>query len=124
MSFTNFLNHKCDVYHIIKNDMSPGYNLPGAPDFSYPETPDITDLICHFNIKNGAGNVAQKEPQSVYANRRKLTVSWGTDIRLNDKIVEKATGYEYTAEQPMPVQTHHIYVMLRRTNSQEIIGDV
>ena len=33
MSFETMLNHKCDVYHMQRDDMSPGYGLPSSPSF-------------------------------------------------------------------------------------------
>ena len=119
MSFETMLNHKCDVYHIQKADVSPGYNLPGSPLFSYPETPDIEGLACHFGVKSGTRIIVQQEPQADYQAKVKLVVSYNADIRLNDKIVDVDTGYEYTAELPVKIRDHHKFTMLHRTNAQE-----
>ena len=53
--------------------------------------------------------------------RIKLTLPIGTDIRLNDRIVNCDTGYEYTAELPQKIQEHHIYVYIKRTERQKAL---
>lgn len=119
MSFETMLNHKCDVYHMQRDDMSPGYGLPSSPSFSYPDTPDIADLQCHFSVKTGTRVVVQNEPQADYQAQIKLVVPLGTDIRLNDKVVDKSSGYEYTTDIPVQVRAHHLFVMLSRKSAQE-----
>uniref|UniRef100_A0AAU8AZW8 Element PBSX protein xkdH n=1 Tax=Dulem virus 37 TaxID=3145755 RepID=A0AAU8AZW8_9CAUD len=119
MSFESMLNHKCDVYHIQKSEASPGYGLAASPAFSYPDEPDIADLQCHFGVKSGTRLVVQLTPQAEYQAKIKLVVPLGTDIRLNDKIVDKQTGYEYTADIPVQVRSHHLFVMLSRKSAQE-----
>ena len=118
MSFEAMLNHKCDVYHMQREDASPGYGLPSSPSFSYAKTPDIEGLQCHFGV-GGTRNVVQGEPQANYQASIKLVVPMGTDIRLNDKVVDKSNGYEYTADIPVQVRDHHLFVMLTRKSAQE-----
>jgi hypothetical protein len=115
------LNHRCDIYHIQRTDASPGYNLPGSPLFSYPDAPDIARVACHFNVKSGSRSIVQNEPQADYEAKIKLVYPLGVDIRLNDKIVDCGTGYEYTADIPVKIRNHHEYVMLRRTKNQEAL---
>ena len=117
MGFEALLNHTCDIYHIVKSDNSPGLGLPGSPEFSYPDAPDISGLHCHFNLR-GALRFAQNEPYAALDGRVKLNLPLGTDVRLNDKIVHIETGCEYIAEIPIPIRAHHIIVMLRRTDGQ------
>ena len=119
MSLQNLMNHTCDVYHIVKESASPGFGLPGSPVFSYPDTPDIAGQICHFNVKGNQKIVQQTEPAAVYNDRVKLVYPLGTDIRLNDKIVNTANGLTYSAEMPVQIRDHHMFVMLRRTTEQE-----
>lgn len=118
MSFDGFLDHKCDIYHMEKTDTSPGYDLPSSPSFSYPEQPDIVDIACHFGVKNGTVTIVQLEPQTNLEAKVKLALPAGTDVRLNDKIVDCGTGYEYTAEIPRSIRNHHTTVQLHRTGSQ------
>lgn len=127
MAFSNLLNHKCNVYHIQKSNKSLGYNLPSMSSFSYPGEPDITDLPCHFNVRNGgllSDSIRQNEPYATLEGNIKLNVPFGTDIRLNDKVINLENGFEYTAGVPVKVRNHHIYVMLRRTDRQRPIGVV
>jgi len=121
MSFESMLNHRCDVYHIRRADESPGYGLPSSPSFSYPAEPDIKGLACHFGVKGGARAIAQNEPQADYQAKIKLTAPPGADIRLNDLIVDAGSGYEYTADIPVRIRDHHIYVMVSRRAGQEAI---
>jgi hypothetical protein len=115
--------HTCDVYHIVREDTSPGYSLPGSPKFSYPDGPDITGQTCSFNTKGGSRTVTQREPQANFESRVKLVYPLGVDIRLNDKIVDLSNGVEYIAEVPRNIRDHHMFVMCRRTTAQEPIGD-
>jgi hypothetical protein len=118
------LNHKCDIYHTQRQDVSPGYGLPASPLFSYPETPDIEGAVCHFNIKSGSRIIVQNEPGADYEAKIKLVLPLETDVRLNDKIVDCDSGYEYTADIPVRIRDHHQYVMVRRTAAQKRISGV
>jgi hypothetical protein len=51
----------------------------------------------------------------------KLTLPAGTDVQLNDKIVDCATGLEYTAEQPVNVRGHHTFVYIKKTEGQKAL---
>ncbi len=121
MSFEAMLNHKCDIYHVQKSRASPGYGLPGSPSFFYNDVPDIKDLQCHFCTKSGSRVIVQNAPQAEYQAQIKLILPIDTDVRLNDKIVDKESGYEYTADIPLRVQNHHLFVMIRRRTSQEAL---
>lgn len=124
MAFDSLLDHSCDIYHMRKADKSPGYNLPSSPAFSYESLPDLTDVPCHFGIVGGAGGgltVTQTEPAPKLDATIKLALPLGTDIRLNDKIVDRDLGYAYTAEVPRKIRAHHLVVMLRRTGAQAVL---
>lgn len=120
MSFDTLLNHTCDIYHIQKVEQSPGYGLPSSPAFSYRSEPDLSGVRCHFGTKSGV-TVIQTEPQAKYEAKIKLDLPLGTDVRLNDKIMDLGTGYEYTAEIPRIVRNHHIVVLLHRSDGQEAL---
>ena len=127
MSFSGLLNHKCNVYHTQKTNKSPGYMLPSSPSFSYPDEPDIKELICHFSVKSGgllSDGIKQHEPYAVLDGTVKLVFPITADIRLNDKIINCDDGYEYTAGLPKKIRNHHKYVLLRRTDEQKPIGAV
>ena len=103
----DFFNHRCDIYHIIEQGASPGYKLP-----------DLSAVACHYCVKSNTVNIVQGEPAAAMDARIKLVLPIGTDIRLNDRIVNCDTGYEYTAEIPQNIQNHHIYVYIKRTERQ------
>ena len=119
MSIENFFDHKCNIYHIASEDKSPGYGLKVSPAFRYPEEPDEANVSCHFAVKSFSSSTVQTQPANKLQARIKLTLPIGTDIRRNDKIVEKTTGLEFTAEQPRNVRNHHIFVFIKRLDEQE-----
>jgi len=121
MSFTGLLDHKCDIYHIKAQSKSPGYGLPSSPAFSYAEEPDEKDVPCHFGVRNSNVTVAQKDPQAVRIATVKLALPAGTDVRLNDKIIDCETGYEYTAEIPRNIRGHHVTIIVKPTGQQELL---
>ncbi len=115
MAWEDFLNHKCDIYHISKQGSDIGYGLTDDESFSYPDEPDLEDINCHFMIKAGSYVIVQNEPVNNYDARIKIAFPSGTDIRVNDKIVSKETGFSYIAELPRMIKhTHHIVVYANR----------
>lgn len=110
----DFFDHTCDIYHIQESSASPGYNLPASPKFTYPTTPDISGIACHFGIKSQAVTIGQSEPVNLMDASIKLTLPAGTDVRLNDKIVDCGTGYEYTADVPHNIRDHHVFVYIQK----------
>jgi len=118
MAIETYFDHLCDIYHTRREDRSPGYNLPVSPDFSYDETPDLTDVSCHFGVKSATIKIEQKDPQNELDPDIKLYLPAGTDIRLNDKVVSKVTGLAYTAGVPRNIRGHHITVKIRRVSQQ------
>lgn len=121
MSLEALLNHTCDIYHIQKDEASPGFNLPSSPTFTYPEEPNITGQSCHFGVKLQNATITQTSPANLFETKIKLTFPIGTDVRINDKIVDCETGLEYTAEQPINVRNHHLFVYIKRKNGQEAL---
>lgn len=118
MSLEALLNHTCDIYHIRKEGRSPGYGLAAAPSFEYPAEPDVKGQACHFGVKAASVTVTQTAPANLMDAKIKLTLPIGTDVRLNDKIVDRATGQEYTAEQPVNVRGHHLFVYIKMIGGQ------
>lgn len=119
MSLEALLNHTCNIYHIRKSGASPGYGLAASPSFSYPDEPDITGQICHFGVKFRNVTITQTEPANLMDAKIKLTLPIRTDVRLNDKIIDCATGLIYTAEQPVNVRGHHLFVYIKREGAQK-----
>lgn len=110
----DFFDHKCNIFHIRENGASPGYSLPDSPAFSYPDEPDISDLACHFGVRTQSVTIGQAAPVNLMDASIKLALPSGTDVRLNDKIVDCDTGYEYTAEVPRNIRGHHIFVYVKK----------
>lgn len=121
MGFGDLLNNLCDIYHIRKEQKSPGYGLPSAPVFSYREDPDLPSQACHFNIRSQNISITQTAPANLMEARVKLVLPIGTDVRRNDKIVDCETGLEYTAEQPVNVRNHHVFVYLKKAEGQKAL---
>lgn len=118
MAFEDFLNHKCDIYHIAEKGNSPGYGLPADTVYVYPDLPDIAECICHFGVGDNL-NTVQGEPYKALEGRIKLTLPYGTDIRINDKVLSCETGLTYTAEIPRNVRNHHVIVWIKRDTGTE-----
>lgn len=121
MSLEALFDHKCDIYHLQKEDKDPGYGLSPTPAFSYGKEPDITSQTCHFNVKSRSVVIAQTAPVNLMDAKIKLVLPIGTDVRCNDKVVDCDTGLEYTAEQPINVRNHHIFVYLKKTEGQKAL---
>jgi len=121
MSLEALLNHTCDIYHLTKGEASPGYGLAASPSFSYPEKPDIAGQTCHFGVNSRNVTITQTAPANLMDAKIKLTLPIGTDVRLNDKIVDCATELAYTAEQPVNVRGHHLFVFIKRKEAQKPI---
>ena len=125
MAWEEFLNHTCDLYHVISTDTSPGYSLPASPLHSYPDKPDEESVPCHFAQGGSGGTVntmVQRLPEHDYEDRIKLVLPFGTDVRLNDKVVDHRTGHIYYAEIPRIVHgNHHIYVYVKREANERVI---
>lgn len=119
MSIESLLNHTCDIYHLQQSEVSPGYGLKASPFFSYPNEPDIVGQICHFGVKFRSVAVTQTAPANLMDAKIKLTLPIGTDVRLNDKIIDCATGLAYTAEQPVNVRGHHLFTYIKREEAQK-----
>ena len=65
MALADFLDHKCDIYHLIQSKDSPGYGLPDSPVFNYNNKPDEKEIPCHFGIESLDAETEQKQPQNI-----------------------------------------------------------
>lgn len=121
MSFESFLDHTCDIYHLILSPASPGYGLRDSPKPSYPEEPDVAGQVCHFAQSASGGTVntiVQDDPQRSYDDRIKVNFPLEADVRLNDKIVDNRTDppQVFYAEVPRTIRNHHKYVYVKRSD--------
>jgi hypothetical protein len=112
MAFKDLLDHRCDIYHMTKGEKDMGFAIKQT-GFSYPEAPDVEDVECHFNVNTNA-TLTQTESANEFIYSGKLQLPAGTDVRVNDKIVDKNTGLTYTAEIPRNIRDHHIMVNVQR----------
>lgn len=116
MSISDLFNHSCSIYHLQKTTTSPGFGLPGTTSYSYPSTPDVSGVPCHFKI-NARAEMVQQEPMNTYLYTGKLSLPEGTDIRLHDKIINEESGLEFIAQVPESIRGHHMIVMIQRKGS-------
>ena len=65
--------------------------------------------------------ITQTAPANLMDAKIKLTLPAGTDVRRNDRIVDCMTGLEYTAEQPINIRGHHVFVYIKRTGGQRAL---
>lgn len=112
MPFDELLDHKCAIYHMTKPEKSFGYGI-NAGSFAYPDIPDIPETACHFNVSD-IGSMEQTEDANEYIVAGKLNLPFGTDVRVNDKIVDLGNGIEYRAEVPQNIRNHHMIVKVHR----------
>ena len=95
-----------------KDGKNLGYGIAGEA-FSYPAEPDVTDVPCHFNVSD-TGTMEQTEDANEYIVVGKLNLPYGTDVRVNDKIIDLGSGISYYAEIPRNIRDHHIIVQIQR----------
>ncbi len=121
MAWEDFFNHKCSLYHAKEAAQTPGYGLPTSPSFSYPDEPDVADVPCHFNQGGSGGTIntlVQNLPEHAYEDRIKLALPIGTDVRVNDKVLDQRTGLFFIAEIPRNIRDHHLYVWVKREGTE------
>ena len=119
MSIEGLFNHTCAIYHVIETQSSPGYGLPTSPSFAYPSQADEPEISCHFNTRGYNPSLVQNEPENSLADRVKVNLPVGTDIRLHDKVTDLTTGLSYTAvSPPRNIRGNHIIVYVERTRTQ------
>ena len=78
-------------------------------------------MACHFAVKSESTSVSQTAPANIKESRIKLALPTCTDVRLNDKIVDRKSGYEYIAEIPHDVHGHNIFVYVTAKGQQRYL---
>ncbi|GAK11394.1 DUF3599 family protein [Geomicrobium sp. JCM 19039] len=114
MSYEQLLDHKCDVYHLVKSERGPGFGVPiesGQPQFDYPEVPDDAAVPCYFAEKSQS--ITQGQPGNLIVHRFLIHFLPDTDVRMNDKVVWE--GVTYTLQKPRMIKNHHIEVTAVRS---------
>ena len=121
MAIEDFFDHTCNIFHLRSEGVSPGYSLPVSSQFKYDPTPDLAGVACHFHVKGFSPSFKEQSPHTDMDGSEKLSLPVGTDVRINDKIVDLTTGVEYTAGVPRNIRDHHIAVQLHRTTAQRAL---
>lgn len=116
MAWEDFLNHKCDIYHLVDAGDTGAYGILAAENLVPEEEPSETDVPCHFHIsQKDLTQLVQNEPETSIEGQMKLSLIIGTDIRKNDIVYSHEDGLRYRAGIPHIVaKNHHIIVTLYR----------
>lgn len=114
MGFIDFLDHKCDIYHVVADNEQIGYGIKAAATYGYPASPDVKGVACHFHVRSESLSVIQEDPQTSVNGSIKLSLPLETDIRINDMIISRESGLKYRAGLPRNIRGHHISVTLKR----------
>lgn len=118
----DFFEHTCNIFHLKSRNKKIGYGIKNADtEFYYDDVPDIANQNCHFHLKLKNTKFFQSGPDKKLIIIRKLSLPVGTDVRVNDKIVDCKTGLDYTAQFPDNIRSHHITVLLTRDQEQAIL---
>ena len=51
MAWEDFLNHRCDIFHLINAGDTGAFGIRADAHLVPEETPIETDVHCHFHIK-------------------------------------------------------------------------
>lgn len=114
MSIESLLDHKCDIYHLYKEEVKGTYGQPNKIKEYYKEVPDIIDSNCHFSVGRDNISITQSEPQNELSRTFSITLPLGTDIRINDRIIDKFNGLMYKVSIPRKIRNHHMKAELYR----------
>lgn len=114
--YNDFLNDRCNIYHLQLKSQSLGFGIEDeSVKMEYSAEPDLADVPCHFNRHGLFEGLTETNASRVYHGVSKVQFPLGTDIRMNDRIEDIATGTTYTASVPWIVgRSHHIAVQVTR----------
>ncbi|MGX8177434.1 DUF3599 family protein [Exiguobacterium artemiae] len=113
MSYDKLLSDRANIYHLDKTSSGGGFGLPSEDAFSYPSTPDLTNVPCY--LVRGRGTLIQTDSMHVSSSDDMAHFKYATDLREGDKVV--IDGSIYKAGKPYKVKQHHIECPLRRENA-------
>lgn len=114
--FEDFLNHKCNIYHLEDVDVNAGYGIKKRSVKQAGTVAAIKEQPCHFHVKaENTLRIVQDEPFSTVDGEVKLTLPPGVDIRENDTVEDCGNGLKFRAGIPHTIHGgHHIIVNLYR----------
>jgi hypothetical protein len=113
MSYADLLTDRCDVYHLLEQQGSGTYGVPGEEDYSYPAVPDIQNVSCLFAKESL--KVSKDEPGVTIIQSFLVHFFVESDVRFNDKVI--FNGNTYRLEIPRKIRGHHIEVTAIRDDS-------
>ncbi|MGN0332177.1 MAG: DUF3599 family protein [Lachnospiraceae bacterium] len=119
MSLERLFDHTCEIYHLKKETSDIGFGIKDEETYGYDMDEKQDPVSCHFGVRGSSISTNQGEPMNELDARIKLTLPIGTDIRVNDKIISRQTGYAYIAETPRNIRGHHITVNIKRMKAAE-----
>lgn len=112
--FEDFLNHRCDIFHLEEKEQAAGYGIKTGKVLRHEYDPSLTDIPCHFHTQSDFLRIEQNEPYPSMTGEDKLSLPIGTDIRQNDKVRDCETGLCYVCDVPKKIRDHHITVKIRK----------
>ena len=111
--FDDFLNHRCDIYHLEEKEQTAGYGIKTGKVLRHEAEPSLKDVRCHFHTTSNFLRIEQNEPYLSITGESKLSLQIGTDIRENDKIRDCQSGHFFICDIPRNIRDHHISVKIR-----------
>ena len=116
MAWEDFLNHRCDIYHLADARGAGVFGVKAAPRLVPEKEPSEKGVRCHFHLRqHDLLRLAQNEPETSVEGEVKCSIEIGTDIRENDTVYSHEDGLRYRAGVPRTVaHDHHIVVTLYR----------
>ena len=111
--FEDFLNHRCDIFHLVEETQSAGYGIRTGNVLRHEAEPSLTEVPCHFHVQSDFIRIEQNEPYPRLSGEEKLSLPYGTDIRQNDLVRDCQTGHCYRCDIPKNIREHHIVVKIR-----------
>lgn len=114
--FEDFMNHRCNIYHLEDDTVNVGYGVKQRTVRKTGSIAATKEQPCHFHTKVGdTVRIVQNEPFSSVDGEIKLSLPAGVDIRMNDIVEDCSNGLRYRAGVPRAVHAgHHIIVGLNR----------
>lgn len=116
MSINNLFDHSCNIYHQIIQEKELEYGLKSSNVYTYENEVSEKYIPCHFKNINDQ-RITQKEAFYASYDDIKVILPFGTNVVLNDKIVNAQTNEQYIAGFPINYRNSHIIVRLRKIES-------
>lgn len=116
MAFEDYLDDRCDIFHVITKTVGAGYGIRQSivKQTQIKEAAE-SDVPCHFHFNRNNTSLRQDEPYSAITGTQKVSFGPETDIRLNDMIRDCSNGLYYRVGPPRYVHgKHHIVAEVQR----------